>query len=180
MIGELISAMSSVKTITDMLKTALDAKTFEAVNAVLTKMNGDLIAAQNLVLNLQVAQMTLMREDSLLKQQHADAMSEIARLVEWRDERVNYRLTEVAAGAFAYVVKPIDVQADKKAEPKYWLCCQCYDSGHKSILQFSKWQDHNHREFICQRCKAVLAVNTPSDGPVVMTAGRTSRGWDDD
>ncbi len=179
MLSELMAAASSVKTIKEMLKTALDAKTYEAVNAVLIKATDDLIAAQNLILKLQTEQTSLMRENSLLQQEHAESVKEIARLVEWRVQGEQYTLAEVASGAFAYVVKPVDPHTAPAVNANTWLCCQCYEAGYKSIFQFAQWHSHDHRQFVCQRCKSALIVYTPSDGPAVMTIGSSRRGFDD-
>lgn len=182
MFGELMSAISSVKTIRDMLGTALDAKTFNIVNAVLIEMNSKMIAAQELTSRLQAEKAFLADEVVTYRQKIRDLEQEVARLVEWKEERAHYRLAEVATGAFAYVLQPVGHDSQHTARPTHpahWLCCQCYDMGNKSILQFSKWQSHTYREFICQRCKSTLTVNTPSDGPMVMTTGSSRRGFGD-
>ncbi len=165
MLNELITVGTSVKALKELLKATLDAKTYEAVNTVLAKATNEQIAAQNLILKLQSEHSTIMREKSLLEQEHAKIEKEIARLLEWRAQDTHYMLCEVAPGAFAYVVKPIDPHVTPPLCMNAWLCCQCYQAGNQSILQFSQWQTHGYREFICPRCQSRLSVHTPSETP---------------
>ena len=177
-----MAAASSIKTIREMLGTALDAKTFNAVNEVLINANDKILAAQEWIAKLQAEKTALANEVVARHQKIRDLEQEVTRLIEWKEERIHYRLAEVATGAFAYIVKPVDHDRDQSAspaQPAYWLCCQCYDSGYKSILQFSQWQSHTLRQFICPRCKSALIAYTPGDGPAVMTVSNSRRGFGD-
>lgn len=174
MITELMSAMSSVKTVRDMLGTALDANAFNRVNDVLIAMNEKMIAAQERIFGLQAQTAALSDETVAYRQKIRDLEAEIARLIEWKEERANYRLAEVATGAFAYVLQAASDEKERPSgapQPTHWLCCQCYDASHKSILQFAGW-DGSHRVHACHRCKARILERVESAGVTVQTVGR--------
>lgn len=174
MITDLMSAIGSVRTITDMLKTALDAKTFNAVNAVLSEMYGKLIAAQELMFNIQSERDALKKQVVALEKRVDEQQQEITRLGQWVVDRQNYQLKEFAPGAFAYVLKPLTGGVEANAEPVHLLCCQCYESGFKSVLQFAGW-DASHRVRVCPRCQQRTLERVESSGATIQTAGRRSR-----
>jgi hypothetical protein len=74
--------------------------------------------------------------------------AELFALRTWEAEKQRYRLTEVAHGSFAYLLKP-EIQGE---EPLHCLCSSCYQAGKKSILNCfldSIGQTH----FDCPLCK---------------------------
>lgn len=174
MITDLMSAIGSVRTITDMLKTALDAKTFNAVNSILSDMYGKLIAAQELILKLQAEKAALDQRVVALDKQADELQQEKARLGQWQVDRENYQLKEFAPGAFAYALKPQAGAAEVTAEPVHLLCCQCYDASFKSILQFAGW-DGSHRVRVCPRCQQRTLERVESAGATIQFASRRSR-----
>lgn len=180
MLNELITAATSINTLRDMLKTALDAKTYIAVNATITAMNEKIQTAQELISMLQARNSALADETMAYHQKTRELTQEIAQLVAWNEQRIHYRLNEVATGAFAYVFQPPSDENNPAHAPQspYWLCCQCYDTGKKSILQFTQWQTHHYREFSCPRCQSRLSVYTPSE-TTYQTSGIKRRSFQD-
>lgn len=163
MIPEFMAVANGIKTASDMLKGMADLKTFNDVTAILAKVNFDLIAAQSATLQLQADKAALGEELKTAKERMVELDQEVERLKVFINDRANYRLKEVAAGAFAYASQPLCDAVEGETDPAHWLCCQCYGQGFKSILQFTGWEKSN-RMFKCHRCQSSIAVHTPSAG----------------
>jgi len=170
-ITELMSAINGVKTISGMLKTALDANTYLAVNKVLVDSTDKMLAAQGVINGLQAELAALDKRVVALDKEKDDLEQEVTRLGQWIVDRENYQLKEFAPGAFAYAFKPKTDVVEETAELVHLLCCQCYDASHKSILQFAGW-DGSHRVHACHRCKARILERVESAGVTVQTVGR--------
>jgi hypothetical protein len=170
-IPEIMSALSGTKTVMDILKATLDAKTYTQVSSTLIDIQTKLIAVQGVTLQLQQTNAALHAETVKLGDEVAAAKKESDRLTAWADERSDYALQEVAPGAFAYVRKPVDEGAEQPGEAAHWLCCRCHDEGRKSRLQFLR-HEGGCRVHVCHRCQSSISVQVPSSGVTVLSRPR--------
>ena len=152
------AAGASLKTAADIAGGLLKLKISSEVQFKIIELQREIIAAQNSAMSAQTDQFALV-------QQVRDLEQEIVQLKNWDAEKQRYVLKAVDHGTFAYVPKP-EVQG---AEPPHWLCTNCFEKGHKSILQFRGQLKNpgggrgDHCEWICNSCKAkVLAYYNKS------------------
>ena len=109
------------------------------------------------ILSVQTALADAQAEQTTLIQTVHELEEEITRLKAWNTEKQRYKLVEVGAGAFAYVVKP-EAQG---SEPEHLLCPTCYEKGKKLILQaLSMAEQRGVRGDVrtCPACKTSVAV----------------------
>jgi len=58
---------------------------------------------------------------------------EIVRLENWSAEKERYKLKAISPRAYAYTIKP----GIEGGDDPHWLCQPCFDSSHKSVLQWA-------------------------------------------
>lgn len=80
----------------------------------------------------------------------AHLKQEIASMQNWAAEAQTYALTETARGLFTYIKQ--DNQKPLESTPK--LCANCFDQGHKSILQLKRVPEGRQLALVCDRCRA--------------------------
>ncbi len=110
----------------------------------------------NAVIELQ-AQIMAAQQGALAAHQREAAMAEeirglktrMAELEAWDAEKQRYQLTDFGGETFAYLLKP-DVSG---AEPPHRICADCYQKGHKSILQFQHRTATEQDLYFCPACK---------------------------
>jgi hypothetical protein len=103
-----------------------------------------------------------------LKKKIAELEQELGRFRLWETERARYALIELSPGVFVRSVKD-DARGN---EPQHWLCCNCFDEGKKSILQFA-YGAGERKGYTCHRCNSTIITRQHSpSGP----AGSTARG----
>lgn len=103
------------------------------------------------------------------QQRAMDLEKEVADLKAFEAQKERYELKELAAGAFAYSVRP----ALQGEEPAHHLCCHCFLKGVKSILQSQGYKDHSNW-LKCPACAAEISLRVPSAG-VTVAAVRSRR-----
>ncbi len=127
-------------------KAALDIA--KGINSLKTEtaINGAIIEIQRHVVDAQRGlSASLQRIDELEK--------EIVGLKSWAAEKERYQLREFPAGSFAYAL-----QVEKaEGEPAHNLCPNCYQEGHKAILQTVARHSNGHI-VSCLRCKAEIRL----------------------
>ena len=165
-ITSISAAINSLKAATDIAQGIIKLKSLSDVQTKVIELQNQILTAQSNALNA-------LAEHSALLERIEALQKELARLKAWEQERTNYALKEVAPGNFAYVLK----EGTKPEEPQYWLCCQCFDEGYKSIVQFTGHESF-HKVFLCNRCKSTLHVRVESAGTTIETVPRRSK-WDD-
>ena len=138
------AAISGLKNVKELVQDLLKLKFTAEVQAKMIELQSQTLSAQSSALDAQAEQVEIEKRLESLNR-------ELARLKAWEKERAHYVLKEVGAGAFAYVQK----EGLKPDEPNHWLCCQCYQDGFKSILQYSGY-NKGHRVYLCNRCKSSL------------------------
>lgn len=134
-------AVSSLKLAHDMTKTLASIRDFTKLNETVIELQRVILAAQSDALAAQADQFSLLDRIRNLE-------TEIARLKEWDAQKERYELTEVAARAFAYALKP-DAAG---SEPLHWICPTCYHAGKKSILQ-GRQMSYGGWTHDCPSCK---------------------------
>lgn len=140
------AAISGLKNVKELVQDLLKLKFSAEVQAKVIELQSQILSAQSSALDAQAEQAEV---GNRLESFH----KELARLKAWEEERAQYVLKEISAGAFVYVAK----DRLKPDEPIPWLCCQCYQDGFKSILQFSGY-DKGSKVHLCNRCKSSIYV----------------------
>jgi len=165
-ITSISAAMSSLKAATDIVQGMIKLKSAVDVQTKLIELQSQILAAQSNALHAQA-------EYSALLEKVESLQKELARLKAWEQERTKYVLKEVSQGNFAYVLK----DGTNAEEPEHWLCCQCFNDGYKSVVQFSGHKEF-HKVFLCNKCKSTLHVRIESAGVTIETIPRRDR-WSD-
>ncbi len=166
MIASISAAINSLKAMKDIVQGMIEIKSLADVQTKIIELQNQILLAQGNALDAKA-------EYSALLDQVEALQKEIARLKAWEQERAKYVLKEVSQGNFAYVLKD-DTKAE---EPKHWLCCQCFNDGYKSVVQFSGHKEF-HKVFLCNKCKSTLLVRIESAGVTIETVPRRDR-WSD-
>lgn len=162
-ITSISAAINSLKAAKDIIQGMMKLKSSADVQTKVIELQNQILLAQGNALDAKTEYSSLLdRVEALQK--------ELVRLKAWEQERTNYVLKEVSSGNFAYVLK----DSTKAEEPQHWLCCQCFNDGYKSVIQFSGHKEF-HRVFLCNRCKTTLLVRVESAGVTVETVPRRDR-----
>ena len=77
-----------------------------------------------------------------------DLKQELSQINQWKQEKENYSLHELALGVFVYKYQPT---AETTEQPEHLLCASCYNKDKKSILQLSRQVVAGHY-YICHEC----------------------------
>jgi hypothetical protein len=153
-LAEIGSALGSLKTASDIVKTFSGLRTDAERNTKLVELQGQILAAQTGAIAANAAQMALI-------EQVRDLEKQIAGLEAWESEKQRYELKRVSyVGGTAYVVKP-DMRG---SEPPHCICGACYDRGKKGRLQPSPAGPVHARPWVCSECKSAVVVTLPLPG----------------
>ncbi len=136
------AALSGLKNLKELVQDLLKLKFSAEVQVKVIELQSQILSAQSSALDAQA-------EQAENEKQLESLNRELTRLKAWEEERAHYVLKEVGTGAFAYVQK----EGLGSDEPNHWLCCQCYQDGFKSILQYAGY-NKGHRVYLCNRCKS--------------------------
>ncbi len=115
------------------------------------EMNDGILAAQESALASQQHQSALIKQVGELEKQ-------IAELETWNAEAETYKLTNVRAPnhpmgmAFAYAPK----EGTHTGEPPHFICANCYQERHKSILQEQTLYPGRAVGLVCPRCSVIV------------------------
>lgn len=145
MIYELSGMISGLKTAYDMAEALIGLRDSAIAKAKVLELQGVIMNAQRAALDANAAQSSLLDRIRQLEQ-------EVAELKAWGAEKERYKLTDVGAGAVAYVLK----SEEGSAEPGHALCPNCYHDGRKAILQPDA--KSTRKLLRCLRCKAEILV----------------------
>ena len=122
---------SSLSMATNLAKAAMGLRDFNELAAVVSKINDQLLKAQDGLLAHNA-------EMFALQQKYFEATEELRKVRETLDEKGRYSLFAIAPGNFAYRVNVSPQQSGAGepggAEPLHYVCQQCFDRGVKSIL----------------------------------------------
>lgn len=148
-VGSVASVISSLKTAADLTKGFLDLKEAAAVQGKVIELQGIILAAQTSALAAQ-------SEQFVLQQQAHELQAKMAKLEAWESEKSRYQLVDFGSGTFAYNLRPEQANGD----PSHKICVNCFNSGHKSVLQFSHRGADKRDYFKCERCKNDIPLGT--------------------
>ncbi len=146
MVIEITQALSSVKTVSDLVMLAQKLKVDAAVRDKAVEAQTAIISLQQAMLGLQAQFAGLIEENKNLKQ-------EIADIQKWELDQAKYKLTQIAEGVLVYVFKE-DLAGD---EPLHWLCANCFHKKQKSILQLQR-RNCLETVYSCPECNAVITI----------------------
>jgi hypothetical protein len=146
-IGSITAAIGGLKTAAEITKGFLDLKEAAAVQGRVIELQGVILAAQSSALSAQSDQLALLEEIRELK-------AKLTELEAWSTESQRYALKDFGSETFAYELK-----ADAaNGEPTHRLCPNCYQQGHKSILQNSGGNYSGRSRLLCARCKGEFFI----------------------
>jgi len=139
MLAEFSAVVASVKTLGDIIRTAVDLKASSEIALALSRVQEDLLSAQGSALESQEKISSLLSEIDGLKE-------ELRHIKNW-DERVKgYELTTATGGAVVYRFK---------GEPEHYVCPSCFEKGAVQILQDKRLSSGY---FQCSSCKVDYPV----------------------
>lgn len=144
MYSEILTALSGIKTMTDLTALVLNAKVDIAVTEKAIESQSALLSLQSAMLGLQSQYQILLGENEMLKKQ-------LIGIETWDDESKNYNLSEITTGVFAYAFKG----DESKTIPAHWLCAHCFQNKQKSIIQLDE-KSTDGASYVCPRCKTVI------------------------
>lgn len=141
------SAISSLKTAGDIAKALVGLHDAQAIQSKVIELNGIILSAQQGALAAQSDQFTLLERVRNLEAQ-------IVKLEAWNAEKNRYELTEVGTGVFTHVLKA----SMKGAQPIHCICSECFERGHKSVLQ---WAGNLYGSVTlkCPKCKTEITAS---------------------
>jgi hypothetical protein len=147
------AGLQSLKAAFDIGKALLNLSLSAQIQDRIREMNDRILAAQESAIASRDYQSALLQQIGNLEKQITD-------LEAWNAEAETYELTNVrepnnpAGPAFAYAPK----KGAHTAEPPHFICAQCYEERHKSILQREMFHLGGCQVLICNRCSAMLYV----------------------
>lgn len=148
MYAEIVAAVQSAKTLSELVKSAHSlsnhTQMLAAVHAVQEKL-GDAITAH----------LSSQEKQSALSERVRELEEQVNEVENWRGQMQRYALFEFPTKALAYALKP----GMEQGEPLHYLCTSCVDKKQKSTLQ------PNGRLLHCPACKTTIAMQKASPMP---------------
>lgn len=139
MIPELASALATIKTSSDLVKTVLDISKDVKVTSAISEVLRRLIEAQQSVLETQERFQQLTAENDDLRRQ-------LRARDEWREERTKYELFHPGEAQTVFRLRA----EHRGDEPDVWFCPNCFTTQQRvSILQLF---DHRDGTRFCPAC----------------------------
>jgi hypothetical protein len=108
------------------------------------------------LIDVQTRQMAVVEKNHSLLQANEALNKQLAAYDKWELEKARYSLRQLSSGGFIYVVNP----AEQAADPPHWICTNCHQERHKSILQLGGIETGERTGlWICPRCKTKIISN---------------------
>lgn len=158
---EISSAFSAIKTISELAKLMIEAKTDEKAKEVAIQLQNSVISLQNIILTLQ-------SEHSDLLDSNHELQDQIAAISNWDEVASKYKLKELAPGVFVYAL----AENDPREKLNYYICTKCYQDSKISILQASE-ATRKGTNYSCPSCGTVI-TDYQSKAPPRKHVRRTS------
>lgn len=105
------------------------------------------------IINLQNEILTAQQEQMALIERVRISESELAHLTTWEAEKQKYEMVGIAPKVVAYTQR----NGPENANPRHYLCANCFAKGQKSFLQQAVRGAHIDR-FKCNNCGEELTV----------------------
>ena len=120
--------------------------------------NAAKIELQGLILDAQQGLFAAQQQEVAFAARIGELEQEIMRLKDWSAEQGQYELKQIDVGAFAYMEK----DGVNSGKPAHWLCPECFENGHKSILQQHgveiSSRGGKNNVFKCNRCSTAVSL----------------------
>ncbi|UYB51184.1 hypothetical protein OCJ37_14440 [Xanthomonas sp. AM6] len=150
--SSIATVIASLKTAQDIAVATLGVRDFNESAAAISKINEQLLAAQQ---GLLIHNTTLLQ----LQQQHFETAEELRKLKESLAEKNRYGLFDIGGGVFVYRVDVVPQEGGTgepgATQPQHYLCQPCWDKGTKSVLQ--RWGATTWKCTICNQLYAPRA-----------------------
>lgn len=102
----------------------------------------------SILLSVQGDALTMQAKHQKLLQIKNDLEQKIMESEKWAETELQYELKQVAPDTFVYSYKG----GIESAEPKHWLCTNCWKDKIKSIIRLSS-EYSGSKKYICPHCK---------------------------
>jgi hypothetical protein len=135
-IGVVATSLNTLVNITRAMKDVQDA----------TLIQGKVFELQRAIIDAQQSVFAANEERTVLIERVRELEAKIAELETWETERQRYELKDVGTGSLVYAVK----ECMRGIEPIHNICANCYQKGHKSILQ--PRERGTGKYLFCQEC----------------------------
>ncbi len=149
MVGEVIAGYKGFRALLDTAKSLLEISDAAKRNTIVVELTDKIRAAQD--------------EQFALVERVNHLEKELTRFENWEREKQRYKHHDFGGSTFAYTLK----ESEQGGEPPHNLCPNCYDQGHKSILQGSGISHDKRENFDCPKCKTnyLFGQRQPSPDP---------------
>lgn len=157
-------ALTSLKAASELTQSLIKLRDTAKIGEISIELNGKIAAAQQLAIAAQGEQTALVREIDDLKKK-------IVEFENWTAEKERYQLHDFGGGTFGYLLK----EGMENGEPAHRICANCYNKGHKSILQNSGDKYQGREKYECPNCGTKVlfgAFVEPPMAQVHRTPGR--------
>jgi len=147
-------AATSITLAKDLAKSAIGLRDFNAMALEISKMNEQLLKAQDALFTHNTQLLTL-------QQQLMEYSDEIRTLRAKNDERAKYVLHEISPQTYVYrtVTQMAAITGgfpDQNVVPIHHLCQPCFDKGNKAVLQ--RHEFYGSVSLVCPICKESFAT----------------------
>ncbi len=150
MVPEIITAIATVKSMSDITSLLIKAKVDTATTEKAIELQSSIISLQTALLAIQAQNQDLLSAKNELEQRLAEIES-------WNAQAENYKLHEIVSGVFVMAS-----QTDESdTAPAHWLCPNCYEKKQKAILQY-KGNPSKGKVYSCQNCKTEIIDHSKS------------------
>ena len=150
--GQIASAVSSLKVAGDLAVGLVNLKTMAEVQAKAIELNQKIISAQHDIFAANATQ-------SVLIERVRELEGQIAVMKAWDTEKQRYKLASPETGALVYALQRVM----SNGEPPHYLCANCFKQGRPSILNDLPKAKERWHYWICPNCES--ASPTGYSGP---------------
>jgi len=142
------AAVTAVTSARELTKTVIDLRDFNQVAITVSKINEQLLKAQESLFTHN----TMLLD---LQNQHFKACEELREIKKTISESQRYSLVEISHGIFVYGMNVApqfsDISKPSSSEPMHYICQSCFQKGIKSVLQRGSFLGSVH--LLCTSCK---------------------------
>lgn len=136
-------AIDGLKAARDIAKTAIDLRDATLLQDKVIELNDAILSAQSSALDAQADQLAMANRIDDLERQ-------IAQFEAWEAQKKRYKLTDFGGGTFAYELQP----GMENGEDPHRACANCFEKGHRSVLQFKSRTVFQQDRYACPACNS--------------------------
>ena len=112
------------------------------------KFGDALIELQAQIIAAQQGALAAQAREAAMSEEIRDLKARMAELEAWDAEKQRYKLHDFGGETFAYILK----EEESNGEPMHRICANCYQQGHRSILQFKYTTGYQQDKYNCPAC----------------------------